>query len=90
MVRRHQHDHDNPNAKGSGRDCAAAGFPLLSDVVSAERKIRLYSRHIGVVDARCFGQPAFTFRAFRRQQMASRGTRPQDFATGGDLEAFRH
>ena len=29
MVRRHQHDHENPNAHGNGRDCAAAGFPLL-------------------------------------------------------------
>ena len=58
--------------------------------VLAERKIRLYSRHICVVDPRCFGQPAFAFGAFRRQQMASRGTRPQHLATGSDLETFRH
>ena len=58
--------------------------------VLTERKIGLYSRHICVVDARCFGQPAFALCAFRRQQMASRGTRPQDLASGSDLEAFRH
>lgn len=56
--------------------------------LSAERKICLYSRHICLVDARCFGQPAFALCAFRRQQMASRRMRPQDLATGGDLKAF--
>ena len=39
--------------------------------VLTERKIRLYPRHICVVDARCFGQPAFALCALRRQQMAS-------------------
>lgn len=55
----------------------------------AEWKICLYSRHICPVDTGCFGQPAFALCAFRRQQMASRRMRPQDLATGGDLEAFR-
>ena len=90
MVRRHHHNHDNSNAKGNGRYSAAAGLPLLSSVVSAERKIRLYSRYICLVDARCFGQPAFALCTFSRQQMASRGTRPQDLASGSNLEAFRH
>jgi hypothetical protein len=58
--------------------------------VLAERKICFYSRHICVVDACCLGQPAFALCTFRRQQMASRGTRPQDLASGSDLEAFRH
>ena len=58
--------------------------------VLTERKIRLYPRHICVVDARCFGQPAFALCALRRQQMASRGTRPQDLSAGSDLQAFRH
>jgi len=101
MVRRHDHNHNHPNTKSRGSDCAHAGLSLLGidaalraqgavPAVLAERKIRLYSRNICLIDARCFGQPAFTLRIFRRHQMASRRTRPQDFATGGDLEAFRH
>ena len=54
----------------------------------AERKICLYSRHVCLIDARCFGQSAFALCAFRRQQMASRRMRSQDLATGGDLKAF--
>src|SRR4030095_11379057 len=40
-------------------------FRYYATVLSAERKIRLYSRHICVVDARCFAQPAFALGAFR-------------------------
>jgi len=58
--------------------------------VLAERKICLYSRHICFVDARRFAQPALALCTFTRQQMASRGTRSQDFSTGSDLEAFCH
>ena len=58
--------------------------------LSTERQICLYSRHIGLVHARRFAKPAFALCAFRRQQMASRRTRPQNLATCSDLEALRH
>lgn len=91
MVWRHdrKHDHYNSNRESSGRN-GSPGLSLLTCSPSAERKIRLYSRHVCIVDARCFGQSAFALCAFRRQQMPSRGTRPQDLASGSDLEAFRH
>jgi len=56
--------------------------------VSTEWKIRLYSRHICFVHACCFGQSAFAFCAFSRQQMASRGTAPQDLSTAVILKRF--
>ena len=103
MVRDPNHKHYNPNAKSSRRNRAAAGLSLLGQDtalrrhaaqrhphLSAERKIGFYAGYVCLVNARYFAKPTFALRVFRRQQMASRGTRPQDFATGGDLEAFRH
>src|SRR5262249_2071694 len=97
----HHKDDDNPNAESNGTDRASAGLSLLARTPRygawterrtflAKRKIRLYSRHVGVVHSSCFAQSAFPLCAFRRQEVSSRGTRPQDLATGGDLEAFRH
>jgi hypothetical protein len=81
---------DNAYAKSTRRNFATAGLSLLATLLSAERKIGFHAGHICLIDARCFAKPTFALRVFCRQQMASRGARPQDFATRGDLEAFRH
>jgi hypothetical protein len=78
-------------ARGSqaGKPARRTTQECLSYVLP-ERQIRLYSRHVCVVNARCLAQPALALRIFHRQQMAPRSTRPQDLAPGSDLEAFRH
>jgi hypothetical protein len=67
-----------------GRRRSAPSLP------STERKVRLYSRHIRLINARCFAQPALAFCAFYGQQMAPRRTRSQNFPTCCDFEAFGH
>ena len=100
MVRGH-YDHnydDNSKEAFRGRRVASAGISLLGcrdaaprhPWLSTEGKIRLYSRHIRLVDECRFAQPAFAFCIFRRQKMTSRRTRPQNLATRGDFEPFRH
>ena len=97
---------DNSHKAVNCRSVAASGISLLGaprclerfrettharhPCLSTERQVCLYSRHIRVVHARRFAKPAFALCAFRRQQMASRRTRPQNLATCGDLEALRH
>jgi len=53
-----------------------------------EWQVRLDARHICIVNARRFAQPAFALCVFRREQMASGGVRSQHFATRRDLEAL--
>ncbi len=71
MVRRDINDYVHANARAKNRGYSA-GLPVLENQpLSAEREVCLDARRIRSIDACCFGQPPFTFGAFRRQQMPS-------------------
>jgi hypothetical protein len=55
-----------------------------------ERQVCLDPSNVRGVNARRFTKPAFALRILGGKQMAARRVRPQNFATCGDLEAFRH
>src|SRR4029077_14007803 len=56
----------------------------------AKRKIRHNPRLISLIDLRDLAQLTSALGVFRREQMASRRLRPQNFAACGDLESFSH